>query len=140
MSDDCQYCAIASGDAPSQRVYENKRTVAFMEIDPTSLGHTVIVPRVHSRDLTDADPLDVAAVAMTAQLVARAACTALRADGVVVVNASGAAASQAVFHLHFEVVPRYLADQLALPWTRARLDREQVRQAAAALRQGLRFA
>lgn len=140
MNADCHYCAIARGDAPSQRIYENKRTVAFMEIDPTTLGHTIVVPRTHSRDIIDANPLDVAAAAMTVQLVARAACTSLRAHGVSVIQGSGAAASQTVFHFHFDVVPRYRADELALPWTRARWESDQIGQAAAALRQGLRFA
>ena len=140
MPPDCRYCSIARGDVTSQCIYENRRTVAFMELTPTSLGHTIVIPRVHSRDLIEADPLDVAAVAMTAQLVARAACTSLRADGVSVVQSSGATASQRVFHLHFDVVPRYRADQLALPWTRPRLNADQISQAASALRHGLRFA
>lgn len=140
MPADCHYCAIARGEAASQRIYDNKRTVAFMESSPTTLGHAIVVPRTHSRDIIDADPLDVAAAAMTAQLVARAACTSLRADGVSLIQATGAVASQTVFHLHFHVVPRYRTDQLGLPWTRPRWDSDQIGQAAAALRQGLRFA
>lgn len=140
MTAECQYCAVASGEAFHELIYENKRTVAFMEIRPLALGHTIVIPRTHSRDLTDADPLDVAALAMTAQLVARAACSDLRADGVSVIQASGAAASQRLPHLHFDVVPRFRANELAPPWVRSRVDPEQVRQAASALRQGLRFA
>ena len=137
MSGDCIFCAIVRGDAPSERVLEDDRTVAFMDINPATRGHALVVPRAHSRDIVDADPTDVAAVAVSAQRLARAAVERLGADGVNVVQATGAVAFQTVFHLHFHVVPRYRSDRVVLPWTPVPGDPGEIRAAGAALRSAL---
>ena len=137
MSGACIFCAIVRGDAPSERVLEDERTVAFMDINPATRGHALVVPRAHSRDIVDADPADVAAVAVSAQRLARAAVERLGADGVNVVQATGTVAFQTVFHLHFHVVPRYRSDRVVLPWTPVPGDVEEIRAAGAALRSAL---
>ena len=137
MADDCIFCAIVRGDAPSQRILEDDRMVAFMDINPATRGHALVVPRRHSRDLLDADADDLAAVALAAQRVARAAMQTLGADGVNVVQATGAVAFQTVFHLHFHVVPRYASDRVVLPWTPRPGDPEAIAEAGAALRSAL---
>ncbi len=137
MPVDCVFCAIARGDAPSHLVHEDERTAAFMDINPATRGHALVIPKAHYQDIFDADPADVAAVATAAQLVARAARDSFAADGVNIVQANGTAAFQTVFHLHFHVIPRYRSDQLRPPWIPVPGDPEEIRRSAQALRDAL---
>jgi histidine triad (HIT) family protein len=134
MSDpDCLFCKIVAGDIPSTRVYEDERTIAFMDINPGSRGHLLVVPRAHSADLLEIEAEDLEAVARTAQLLARRVTDKLSADGVNLINSCGALAWQTVFHFHVHVIPRYEGDTLRLPWQPAPGDRDEIAAAARAL-------
>ncbi len=113
---DCIFCAIIEGKAEAEIVYEDEATVAFMDINPANPGHTLVVPRQHVRDVFDIDEETAAAVMRAAVRVARAIKAALQPDGVNLMQASGPAAFQSVFHFHFHVVPRWWDDSLKLPW------------------------
>lgn len=130
----CLFCRIVAGDLPAQRVYEDERTIAFMDIAPGSRGHLLVIPREHAADITTIDPEDLAAVAQSAQVLARRVIERLGADGVNIINSAGAAAWQTVFHLHFHVIPRYVGDPLVLPWTPAPGDLEAIGAVAQQLR------
>ena len=137
MSDrdpDCLFCKIVAGEIPSERVDEDERTVAFMDINPATRGHALVVPRRHAANLLEIDPEDLAATVAAAQRLARAASERLGADGVNLLNSCGAAAWQTVFHFHIHVIPRYEDDPLRLPWMpvagRSRRDRGRRRAAA----------
>ena len=123
---DCLFCKIVAGDVPSTIVMQDERTVAFMDINPATRGHALVVPRAHARDLHDVDVEDLAAVAATAQRVAARALERLDAAGVNLLNSSGRAAWQTVFHFHVHVIPRYEHDPLRLPWEPAQGDREEI--------------
>jgi histidine triad (HIT) family protein len=130
---DCLFCKIVAGDIPATRVHEDERTIAFMDINPGTRGHLLVIPREHATDLLSVDPEDLAAVARTAQVMAARVSDKLGADGVNLLNSCGAAAWQTVFHFHVHVIPRYVADPLQLPWHPAPGDRDEIAQAAAAL-------
>ena len=100
---DCIFCGIAAGTMPAERVYEDERTVAFLDISPACDGHVLVIPRAHSDDIHGADPADLAAVAATAQQMAARVSGALGADGVSVVAVER---------------PRGRADRLPLPRAR----------------------
>ena len=68
---DCLFCKIVAGQIPSTRVYEDERTIAFMDINPGTRGHLLVIPREHAKDLLEIDPEDLAACARTAQKMAR---------------------------------------------------------------------
>jgi histidine triad (HIT) family protein len=131
---DCLFCKIVAGEIPAQIVYEDDRTIAFMDIAPATRGHCLVIPRVHTDDLLTADPEDVAACARTAQELARRAYEDLGAAGVNLLQSSGSAAWQSVFHLHVHVIPRYVDDPLRLPWTHAEGNPLEIAAAAAQLR------
>jgi histidine triad (HIT) family protein len=131
---DCLFCRIVAGALPSQRIAEDERTVTFMDINPATRGHALVVPRRHARDLLEIDPTDLAAVARSAQRVARAAVERLGADGVNLLNSCGAPAWQTVFHFHMHVIPRYADDPLRLPWTPAPGDADEIAAVAEELR------
>ena len=130
---DCLFCKIVAGEIPSTRVNEDERTVTFMDINPATRGHLLVVPREHARDLLEIDPEDLAAVARAAQRIAQTMPDRLGADGVNLINSCGRAAWQTVFHFHMHVIPRYDADPLRLPWTPAPGDRDEIAEAARAL-------
>jgi histidine triad (HIT) family protein len=116
---DCIFCAIVAGQIPSTRVYEDERTIAFLDINPGSEGHMVVVPRTHSADIRDVAPADLAAVFATAQKLTARAYEALGCEGVNVINNCGSAAGQTVFHTHVHVIPRYAdkgKDRVGHPW------------------------
>jgi histidine triad (HIT) family protein len=132
MSDpaDCIFCKIVAGDIPSTRVFEDERTIAFMDINPGTRGHLLVIPRAHSADLLEIGEEDLAASARTAQVMARRIKERLGADGVNLVNSCGAVAWQTVFHFHIHVIPRYAGDPLRLPWQPAPGDRDEIAAAA----------
>jgi histidine triad (HIT) family protein len=135
MSDsDCLFCKIIAGELPGRIIAEDERTVAFMDINPATRGHALVVPRRHATDLLDIDREDLAATVLAAQRVARRATERLGADGVNLINSCGRAAWQTVFHFHVHVIPRYVDDPLRLPWTPAPGDSGEIAAAAAELR------
>jgi histidine triad (HIT) family protein len=131
---DCLFCKIVAGELPATVVAEDERTVAFMDINPATRGHALVVPRNHSKDLLSVPEDDLSAVAEAAKRLARRAKDALGADGVNLLNSCGRAAWQTVFHFHVHVIPRYVDDPLRLPWQPAPGDSEAIAAAAAALK------
>jgi histidine triad (HIT) family protein len=131
---DCIFCKIVAGELPATRVDEDERTVAFMDINPATRGHALVIPREHHRDLLDVSPDDLAATLAAAQRLAARAVERLDADGVNLLNSCGRAAWQTVFHFHVHVIPRYEDDPLRLPWTPGPGDEDEISAAAASLR------
>jgi histidine triad (HIT) family protein len=130
---DCLFCGIVAGDVPAQVVDSDEHTVAFMDINPATPGHALVVPRAHSVDLTDIPEDDLEHAARAAQRLARRMDSALDADGFNILHASRPAAWQTVFHFHLHVIPRYEADPLRLPWHPAPGDPDAISEAARAL-------
>jgi histidine triad (HIT) family protein len=124
---DCLFCKIVAGEIPATIVAQDDRTVTFMDINPATRGHALVVPRTHTRDLLEIDPEDLAAVAQAAQRMARTAEATLDADGINLINSCGAAAWQTVFHFHVHVIPRYADDPLRLPWVPGPGDLDAIR-------------
>lgn len=131
---DCIFCGIVAGDLPATRIAETGAALAFMDINPATRGHALVVPKRHATDLLDVGDQDLAQCTLLARELARRATDRLGADGVNILNACGAAAWQTVFHFHLHVVPRYAGgDGLQLPWVPTPGDPEGIAQAAALL-------
>ena len=128
------FCGIIAGSIPSQTIDSDERTVAFMDINPATPGHALVVPRVHSADLLEISSEDLTASALAAQRLAQRMKDVLEADGINLINACGAAAWQTVFHFHIHVVPRYEDDPLKLPWVPAAGDSNEIAAVAALIR------
>jgi histidine triad (HIT) family protein len=131
---DCIFCKIVAGELPAQIVDEDERTIAFMDINPATRGHLLVIPRRHSRDLEAIEPDDLAAVVSMAQRMARRLFERLEPDGVNLINSCRAAAWQTVFHFHLHVIPRYEDDPLKLPWIPAPGDSAEIEATADKLR------
>lgn len=136
MTEACIFCAIVAGDAPAQIIDSDEHTVAFMDINPATRGHALVVPRAHSRDLMEISDEDLARVNAAARRLARRMADTLdpAPDGFNVLNSCGAAAWQTVFHFHVHVVPRYADDPLELPWVPKAGDADEIARAAAQIR------
>ena len=101
-----------------------------MDINPVTPGHVLVVPRSHATDLFDITPDDLAASADLAQEVAGRARDRLDADGVNLLNCTGEAAWQTVFHFHLHVSPRFkddpVKDRIGLPWDPVPSDHDEI--------------
>ena len=132
--DDCIFCQIVAGEGPATIVDSDERTVAFMDINPATRGHALVVPRAHYADLAEIPEDELATCVQAARRLAERAVERLGADGVNLLNAQGRAAWQTVFHFHFHVIPRYEGDPLRLPWTPGPGDPDEIAAAAGELR------
>jgi histidine triad (HIT) family protein len=108
----CLFCKIISGELPSRRIYEDDRSVAFLDIGAWHRGHALVVPKRHVPDLITG-PGTLPEIAPAIDAVARLLMDRLAADGINVLSSTGEAAGQEVFHLHVHLVPRY-ADEPGL--------------------------
>jgi histidine triad (HIT) family protein len=133
-SSDCLFCRIVAGELPATIVDEDERTLAFMDINPATRGHALVIPRAHAADLHEVGAEDLRACAVAAQRLAGRMRERLGAAGVNLINSCGAAAWQTVFHFHVHVVPRYVGDPLQLPWVPAPGDMDEVAAAGELLR------
>ena len=133
MAEDCIFCKIVAGELPATIVDSDERTISFMDIQPASRGHALVIPRAHATDVHTIDPEDLRAVAVAAKRLAAKARDNLGAEGVNLLNSSGAVAWQSVFHFHMHVIPRYSGDPLRLPWVPADGDMDAIAAAGAEL-------
>jgi histidine triad (HIT) family protein len=134
MAEDCIFCKIVAGELPATIVDSDERTISFMDIRPASRGHALVIPRAHATDVHAIDAQDLSAVAAAAKRLAAKARDNLGAEGVNLLNSSGAVAWQTVFHFHMHVIPRYTGDPLRLPWVPAPGDMDAIAAAAAELK------
>lgn len=116
MSVDCLFCGIVAGEVPAQVIDSDEHTVTFMDINPATRGHSLVVPRAHVADLMEIGDEDLEYTMLAARRIARRIDAALNPDGFNVLNSCGPAAWQTVFHFHVHVIPRYHDDPLKLPW------------------------
>jgi histidine triad (HIT) family protein len=112
---DCIFCKIIAGEIPADKIYEDDKVMAFMDIRPVSRGHALVVPKVHAADIVETDDGAAADAILQAKKIASSIQHALNADGFTISTNRGEAAGQTVFHLHFHIIPRYSKDGLQ-PW------------------------
>ncbi|MFH1849963.1 MAG: HIT family protein [archaeon] len=126
--EECIFCKIASGEIPASKVYEDQRMIAFLDIMPASLGHTLIVPKKHYAHLEDADRSDFAAAMALARRIANSVKKAIACDGVNVLINNREAAGQVVPHLHIHVIPRWKGDCLKFDWPHMKYGEGQMKE------------
>ena len=112
--DDCIFCKIVAGEAPSAQVTEDERTLVFMDLFPVSEGHTLVVTKEHFENVFEATPEAIAAVGAMSKRIADALKAEWEPDGLSVYQANGAAAGQTVFHYHMHLMPRDAGSALTL--------------------------
>lgn len=113
----CVFCKIAVGTIPCFKVFEDAKTLAFLDINPIEEGHCLVIPKAHAPTLYDSADADLAAAISTTRRVADAVRRVLKPDGLNLLQANDAGAAQSVRHLHLHVVPRSLLRNPPLNWT-----------------------
>lgn len=111
---DCLFCKIIRGEIPCHKVYEDSCSLVFLDVNPTSKGHALVIPKSHYENIHDISEESLHAVMKTVKKMSSVLIEKLGASGVNIVNASGKDAQQSVFHIHFHIVPRYKDDGLDL--------------------------
>jgi histidine triad (HIT) family protein len=136
VANDCLFCGIVAGEVPAEIVDSDEHTVAFMDINPATRGHALVVPRVHSRDLLEIADDDLQRTILAARRLARRIDATLEPDGFNLLNATRPAAWQSVFHFHMHVIPRYDDDPLKLPWIPREAGPQEIARVADRIRGG----
>lgn len=108
------FAKIIRGDLPSFRVFEDDRTLAFMDINPQTRGHTLVVSKTAGIDLLNTEDDDLAVAIKTTKKVARAVDKVLAPDGILIAQLNRSAAGQTVYHTHFHIMPRWEGTELKL--------------------------
>lgn len=127
----CEFCRIAAGAGPARIVFEDEGSIGFLPLRPAVTGHTLVIPRSHVRDIWALSPDDARPLLDATLLLARAIRDAFDPDGLNIINSSGAAATQTVFHLHVHLVPRWDDDGFGDIWPRSETPAPEVADATA---------
>ncbi|HEY8540612.1 MAG TPA: HIT family protein [Steroidobacteraceae bacterium] len=106
------FAKILRGEIPAFKVYEDDRTLAFMDVMPQSDGHTLVIPKANARNFFDVEPDVLADLIKVTQRVAKAVKKAFNPDGMRIIQFNEPAAGQTVFHIHFHIVPCYSGKEL----------------------------
>ena len=137
----CIFCRIAAGELPASIVYEDHRTLAFLDIQPFTPGHVLVIPKRHAETFVDLPPEDASHMMRVAQTLDDALRKSeLRCEAVAMFLADGRAAGQDVHHVHLHVFPRYLGDGFVMTFdldTRKQLSREQLNADAEKIRRAM---
>ena len=133
MKSSCIFCAIAAGEIPSFKVYEDDEVLAYLDINPFSKGHTLVIPKSHSEGLLDTPGVTLGKLIDRVKLVADKVKRATQCDGFNVLQNNGASAGQSVMHIHFHIVPRY--GEGAIVFENSKGDMEELAKLAEIIRQ-----
>jgi histidine triad (HIT) family protein len=110
----CIFCEIVKKNIPAKVVYENDRIIAFLDINPLAVGHTLVVPKQHIPTIFEMNEAINQEIFKVAEKISLRMKEALQVDGVNLVNASGKAAEQSIPHFHLHVIPRREGDGISM--------------------------
>ncbi len=113
---DCIFCRVGRGASPSWKVYENDKVYAFLDINPATRYHTLVIPKAHYTNIFDIAEEDLKEVITVVQKIARLYREKLGMEDIQIISNTGAAAQQTVFHIHFHIVPRSTTDGQDIHW------------------------
>jgi len=128
---DCIFCKIIDGEIPAVKVLDKDQVIAFMDINPASRGHMLIVPKKHVENIFEISEDDLSAVMNAVKRCAQAVRQALKAEGITVLQLNGKASDQIIPHLHVHIMPRWQNDRLSVSqWEMKEGDREELQEIA----------
>lgn len=132
--DNCIFCKIIKGEIPCSRVYEDQEVLAFLDLNPAGLGHTLVLPKKHLATLLDLEPGTGDALLQAMRKIGQALRTVVEADGFNCIQNNFAPAGQEVMHLHWHVIPRHEGDKVIAAWLPGKYaDMDQMAQVAGRL-------
>jgi histidine triad (HIT) family protein len=129
MTDEqCIFCKIVAGDIPAVKIYEDEVVFAFLDVNPISDGHTLVVPKAHFDRLHNCPAKLLAEITSPLGKIGKAVCDATNAEGYNVLCNNGKAAGQIVDHLHFHIIPRRNGDGVFDRWPAYRYEQGKIEQ------------
>ena len=123
---DCLFCKIVSGEIPSKKIFEDDKTLAFLDIGPANHGHTLVVSKTHTKDIFETDLEDLKAVITTVKQVADRINERMDIDGMNILQNNGEKAGQIIPHIHFHVIPRKDGDKVNIAYERAKVEEAEL--------------
>ncbi len=114
LDENCVFCKIVSGQIPSTKIYEDENSLAFLDINPATNGHSLVISKKHYATLLDIPGAELEELILAVQKTGAATMKATKADGFNVLQNNGAVSGQVIHHLHFHIVPRFKNDSLNL--------------------------
>lgn len=135
--ENCIFCKIVAGESPKFEVFEDEQTLAFMDINPASEGHVLVIPKAHWQDLYSMPDEQLGYVTATTKRVATAVQKTFQPDGISLNQANGKGAAQSILHFHFHIVPRWSGDELKMNWELIPGDLDSIGVVAARIRKNL---
>ncbi|MBI5061486.1 MAG: HIT family protein [Candidatus Aenigmarchaeota archaeon] len=126
-TENCLFCKIVRGEIPSKKIYEDDATVAFLDVSPAALGHTLVIPKAHFENIFDVDEATLYKLAGAVKKIAKNIKSHLNCDIMLLQN-NGRHSGQIVDHAHFHVIPRKEGDGIRLSHARMQLSSEELEQ------------
>jgi histidine triad (HIT) family protein len=128
---DCIFCKIVAGEIPAVTVLDEDRVLAFMDINPASRGHMLVVPKNHAENIFEISEADLSAVMGAVKKCAGAVKEALGAEGITILQLNGTASDQLVPHLHVHIMPRWEKDGMSVSrWEMGKADIGELQEIA----------
>ena len=135
--DDCIFCRMVAGQIPVTKIYEDEIILAFLDINPVSDGHTLVVPREHFDRLHDCPAEVLAQVCSRLGRIAKAVTVGMNSEGYNILCNNGRAAGQLVDHLHFHIIARNKTDGLFTAWPAHEYPQGRIQVIASEIRRNL---
>ena len=128
---DCIFCKIIDGEIPAVKVLDEELVIAFMDINPSSKGHMLVVPKRHAENIFEIPESDLAATVKAVKRCAKAVKEALNAEGITILQLNGKASDQIIPHFHIHIIPRWENDGLPVStWEMKQGDMEEIKDIA----------
>ncbi|MBW2003807.1 MAG: HIT family protein [Deltaproteobacteria bacterium] len=128
---DCIFCKIIDGEIPAVKVLDEELVVAFMDINPSSKGHMLVVPKNHAENIFEIPESDLETLIKAVKRCANAVKEAVNAEGITILQLNGKASDQIVPHLHIHIIPRWKNDGLSISnWEMKKGDMEEINDIA----------
>lgn len=134
--ENCIFCRIANGEIPSATIYEDEDFRCFLDLNPASRGHALLVPKEHYANLFEMDQEHLEKAIVLSQKIGKKMKEKLGCDGLNLVQNNGEAAGQTVFHFHLHLIPRYEKDGVGISWKPGSLTQEDKEELTALLTPG----
>lgn len=135
---DCIFCKIIAGEIPSTRIYEDEKFFAFMDINPLTKGHCLLIPKEHHATLHDMPDDLLQGLIIVAKRLAGAAAKGLKAEGINLIQSNGRAANQIIDHYHMHIIPRWASSEVNFAaWEMIPGDLEEIKKAAEEIKRAI---
>ncbi len=125
IKDDCIFCKIANGNIPSYSLYEDNDFKVILDIEPSSLGHALIIPKNHAANIFELDDEILSKSLIIAKKVGNSIKSVLKCSGMNILQNNGETAGQTILHYHIHLIPRYDNDSVVLSWKKSSLDKNE---------------